>query len=128
MFAQKPNESNCAGTGCAFDEHRLLSMTVPTGSTTALRQLTSRLCGDKLRFTRLKPCSHSNRMRVYLCLPTESVESVSAAITRFFPDVVFGECRDVACKPLNRKIRSPRTYATPPAARSAPRRQYSIQW
>jgi hypothetical protein len=128
MFARKPNESNCAGTDCAFDEHRLLSMTVPAGSTNALRQLTARLCGDKLRFTRLKPCSHGKRMRVFLCLPAASVESVSAAVARFFPDVVFGQCRDVAFKPLNRKFRSPRTFPIPPAGRSAPRRQYAIQW
>lgn len=109
-------------------ENCLLSMTVAAASTTSLRQLASRLCGDKLQFTRLKTCRKGRRMQVSLCVPAPLVDTLADAIVRFFPDVIFGACSKAGVHRTGKKIRTARILMAQAANKTEPPMRYDIQW
>lgn len=74
----------------ASDALCLLSMTVDTGSATAVRQVAARLCGAALQLARIESCGDSRHSRVCLCVAAPLAEQVSAALARHFPDAVLG--------------------------------------
>ena len=68
----------------------VIYLTADTGSVSALRRLAASVCGDALEFIRIQRGAERGRMRVWMCVAREVVDTVLEAMRHALPDLRVG--------------------------------------
>lgn len=68
----------------------ILSLTIDSAATNALRQLLSPLCRDSMSFMRVASRSEAGKTKVWLCVCDGTEGALTAAVPRSFPTARLG--------------------------------------
>ncbi|PFH11565.1 hypothetical protein BCF11_4016 [Collimonas sp. PA-H2] len=68
----------------------MMLITVDAASVSELRRVIVSTCGDLMVYMRVKPVDHASKMKFWLCLNKQSIDSVIGNIMRALPQAEFG--------------------------------------
>ena len=78
----------------------MLPITIDASMVTPLRRAVVGACGEMLSFLRIQPVAHSDRVKVWLCLPNSAMHVAMAAVMRTLPAAEFGRITPVRGAPV----------------------------
>ncbi|MFZ6645713.1 hypothetical protein ACO0LO_08360 [Undibacterium sp. TJN25] len=74
----------------AIQNDFIMRITVDAASVTELRHVIVGTCGELVSYMRVKPVDHATKMKVWLCLSKNSVDTIIRNVMRSLPQAEFG--------------------------------------
>lgn len=94
----RAGQRRLTGAPLAATPNCVIYLTADVHSVCALRRLAAAVCGDALEFIRIQSGAERGRMRVWMCVAAEVVDSVLDAMRRTLPDVRVGRLTGVGAQ------------------------------